>query len=84
MWIHYFYLTCKNDKVNPFGGESLVQFSCSVMSDSLELHGLQHTRLPCPSPLPALAQTHIHQVSNDIQPFHPLSSPSPAFNLSQQ
>ena len=27
-----------------------VQFSCSVMSDSLQPHGLQHTRLPCPSP----------------------------------
>ena len=23
--------------------------SCSVMSDSLQHHGLQHTRLPCPS-----------------------------------
>ena len=31
---------------------SLVQFSCSVMSDSLRPHGLQHTRLPCPSPTP--------------------------------
>ena len=29
-----------------------VQFSCSVMSDSLQHHGLQHTRLPCPSPTP--------------------------------
>ena len=29
-----------------------VQFSCSVMSDSLRPHGLQHTRLPCPSPTP--------------------------------
>ena len=29
-----------------------VQFSCSVMSDSLWPHGLQHTRLPCPSPTP--------------------------------
>ena len=28
------------------------QFSCSVMSDSLWPHGLQHTRLPCPSPTP--------------------------------
>ena len=28
------------------------QFSCSVMSDSLRFHGLQHTRLPCPSPTP--------------------------------
>ena len=25
------------------------QFSCSVMSDCLQIHGLQHTRLPCPS-----------------------------------
>ena len=31
---------------------SSVQFSCSVVSDSLRLHGLQHTRLPCPSPTP--------------------------------
>ena len=29
-----------------------VQFSCSVVSDSLGAHGLQHTRLPCPSPTP--------------------------------
>ena len=25
-----------------------VQFSCSVVSDSLQSHGLQHSRLPCP------------------------------------
>ena len=30
----------------------LVQFSHSVVSDSLRPHGLQHTRLPCPSPTP--------------------------------
>ena len=30
----------------------LVQFSCSVMSDSLWPHGLQHARLPCPLPTP--------------------------------
>ena len=29
-----------------------VQFSCSVMSDSLWPYGLRHTRLPCPSPAP--------------------------------
>ena len=28
------------------------QFSCSVVSDSLWPHGLQHTRFPCPSPTP--------------------------------
>ena len=27
-----------------------LQFSCSVVSNSLRPHGLQHTRLPCPSP----------------------------------
>ena len=29
-----------------------LQFSRSVMSDSLQLHELQHTRPPCPSPTP--------------------------------
>ena len=31
---------------------SSVQFNCSVMSDSLWTHGLQHTRPPCSSPTP--------------------------------
>ena len=31
-----------------------VQFSRSVMSDSLWSHGLQHTRPPCPSPTPGV------------------------------
>ena len=40
--------------------------------------------LPVHHQLPELTQTHIHQVSDAIQPSHPLSSPSPpAFNLSQ-
>ena len=29
-----------------------VQFSCSVVSDYLQPHGLQHARPPCPSPTP--------------------------------
>ena len=29
-----------------------VQFSCSVVSDSLQPHELQYTRPPCPSPTP--------------------------------
>ena len=33
---------------------SLVQFSRSVMSDSLWPHGLQHARLPCPSLSPGV------------------------------
>ena len=40
--------------------------------------------LPVPHQLPELTQTHVHWVSDAIQPSHPLSSPSPpAFNLSQ-
>ena len=31
-----------------------VQFSCSVMSDSLRPHELQHARPPCPSPTPGV------------------------------
>ena len=62
---------------------SSVQFSRSVVSDSLRPHELQQARPPCPSP------THrVHsdscQVTDAIQPSHPLSSPSPpAPNLSQ-
>ena len=35
-------------------GFSSVQFSCSVMSDSLPPHELQHSRPPCPSPTPGV------------------------------
>ena len=61
-----------------------VQFSRSVMSDSLRPHGLQHDRLPCPSPILEPTQTHVCRVSDAIQPSHSLLSPSlPAFDLSQ-
>ena len=33
---------------------SSVQFSCSVVSDSLQPHELQHARPPCPSPTPGV------------------------------
>ena len=33
---------------------SSVQFSCSVMSDSLRPHESQHARHPCPSPIPGV------------------------------
>ena len=35
-----------------FNGFSSVQFTHSVMSDSLRTHGLQHARPPCPLPTP--------------------------------
>ena len=62
----------------------MLQFSHSVMSNSLWPHEPQHTRPPCPSPTPGVTQTHVHWVGDAIQPSHPLSSLSPpAFNLSQ-
>ena len=33
---------------------SSVQFSCSVLSDSLQPHESQHARPPCPSPTPGV------------------------------
>ena len=36
------------------GNGCSIQFSCSVMSNSLRPHGLQHARLPCPSPTPGV------------------------------
>ena len=55
-----------------------VPFSCSVMSHPVD----------CSTPgfsvhhqLPELAQTHIHQVGDAIQPSHPLPSPSPPASI---
>ena len=63
---------------------SSVQFSRSVVSDSLWLYEPQHTRPPCPSPTPR-----VHSDSHPSSQWcHPTisssSSPSPpALNLSQ-
>ena len=62
---------------------SSVQFSHSVMSNSLRSHCCM-PGLPVHHQLPELAQTHVYQVSDAIEPSHPLSSPSPpVLNLSQ-
>ena len=52
------------------------QFSCSVMSDSLRPHEMQHTRPPCPSPTPGvysnlgpLSQWCHPTISSSIIPF---------------
>ena len=63
---------------------SSVQFSRSVMSDSLQHHDRSTPGLPVHHQLPEFTQTHVHRVSDAIQPSHPLSSPSPpARNPSQ-
>ena len=53
-----------------------VQFSGSVVSDSLQPRGLQHTRLPCPSPSPGsllnLMPIELVILSNHLILCHPL------------
>ena len=66
--------------------ESHIQFS-SVTQSCLTLCNPMECStpgFPVHHQLPELTQTHVHQVSDAIQPSHPLSSPyPPAFNLSQ-
>ena len=53
-----------------------VQFSRSVVSDSLRPHESQPPDLSVYHQLPEFTQTHVHRVGDAIQPSHPLSSPS--------
>ena len=72
---------------------SSVQFSHSVVSDSLQPHKPQHTRPPCPSPTPRVhpnpcpsRQWHHPTISSSVVPFSscPQSFPaSGAFHMSQ-
>ena len=54
-----------------------VQFSCSVVSNSLWPHELQHARPPSPSPTPRVNPNSFPSSRDTIQPSHSLSSPSP-------
>ena len=56
---------------------SSVQFSRSVVSDSCDPVNRSTPGLPVHHQLPEFTQTHIHWVSDAIQPSHPLSSASP-------
>ena len=63
----------------------VVQFSSSVVSDSLWPHGLQHTRPPCPSPTPGvysnscLSSQWCHPtISSSVVPFSSLLQSFPA------
>ena len=76
-----------------FASFSLVQFSCSVVSDSSRPHESQHARLPCPSPTPRVypnpcpsSQWCHPAISSSIVPFSscPQSFPaSGSFQMSQ-
>ena len=66
-----------------------VQFSRSVMSNSLRPHGLQHARPPCSSPTPGvypLSQWCHPTISSSVVPFsscHKSFPASEAFQMSQ-
>ena len=68
------------------GVSGMFQFSSPQFSCSVWLFPTSWTAA-CQASLSTinsqLAQTHVYRVSDAIQPSHPLSSPSPAFNLSQ-
>ena len=72
--------------VSPISSSSSVQFNSVA-----QLHLTFCNPMNCSTPglpvrhqLPEFTQTHVHRVSDAIQPSHPLSSPSPpALNLFQ-
>ena len=75
-----------------FQNDHSAQFSCSVVSDSLQPHGLQHTRLPCPSPTPGAYSNSCPSsrwchptISSSIVPFSCLQTipTSGTFQMSQ-
>ena len=75
--------SCK-DKFRRLGW--LVQFSSVPQSYPTLCNPMECSTpgLPVHHQLPESTQTHVHRVSDAIQPSHPLSSPSPpALNLSQ-
>ena len=60
---------------------SSVTQSCLTLFDPMDC---STQGFPVHHQLSDLTQTHVHRVSDAIQPSHPLSSPSPpALNLSQ-
>ena len=59
-----------------------VQFSSVAQScPTLQPHEPQHARPPCTYQLTESTQTHVHWVSDAIQPSYPLLSPSPPASI---
>ena len=59
---------------------SSITLSCPTLCDPMDC---STPDFPVHHQLLELTQTHVHRVGDAIQPFHLLSSPSPAFNLFQ-
>ena len=65
---------CMERKMEIYNQFSSVTQSCPTICDPMN-HSTP--RLPVHHQLPEFTQTHVHRVSDAIQPSHPLSSPSP-------
>ena len=76
----YYYLPVSSTVLSVFHFRKalmLLLFSCSVVSTLWDPMDCSTPRFPVLHYLLQLAQTHVHWVSDAIQPSHPLSSPSP-------
>ena len=81
----YLWLIHANEWQKPSQYCKVIQFSsvyqsCSTLRNPMDC---SMPGLPVHHQLPQSSQTHVHWVGDAIQPSHPLSSPSPALNLSQ-
>ena len=86
-------MTCHQSWWIPIAETCSIQFSCSVVSNSLQPHGLQHTRPPCPSATPRvypnscpLSQWYHPTISSSVIPFSSCLQSFPAsgsFPMSQ-
>ena len=79
-----------NISIYAFIDQSVSQFSCSVVSNSLRPLGLQHTRLPCPSSTPRacsnscpLSQWCHPTISSSVIPFSSCLQSFPALGSFQ-
>ena len=82
---HQFFGTQPSSQSNSHIHTCSVQFSSVAQSCPTLCNPMNRSTpgLPVHHQLPEFIQTHVHQVSDAIQPSHPLSSPSPAPNPSQ-
>ena len=84
-----YYVPSQGECLGMFPQLSSVQFSCSVVSDSLRPHESQHARPPCPSPTPGVhsdsrpsSQWCHPAISSSVIPFSscPQSLPASVFS----
>ena len=78
VWVTKRHNWATNTHISQF---SSVTQSCPTLSNPMDC---SKPGFPVHHQLLEIAQIHVHWIGDAIQPSHPLSSPSPAFNISQQ